>query len=372
MSEPLPLYKQVKQSLLQRIRAGQMVPGDRVPSENDLVKEFSVSRITARQALGELAQEGWVIRVQGKGTFVAEPGASAGRITSGTIGVVVPRLKDAFTTRVIFGVEEVLVEAGFHLVLRSAKTLAQEAASIRDLVQARVVGLIVWPVAGQFVNDEIVSLALDGFPVVLVDRFLRGLQLDCVQSDNLRGGYMATQHLLELGHRRIAYVAGGFQHVTSVEERYLGFRTALRRAGIPQEDGPLWQVPDSGEWSVWRDWLRGKLEQRPDVTALFCENDDVAIKILGCLRELEIPVPERLSVVGFDDKEPVTEAPVPLTTVRQDGSALGRTAARLMLERIAEPTSSIQHVTLPVHLVERSSTAAPPAASGKDGEHALS
>lgn len=356
MSERLPLYKQLGESLVERIRSGELKPGDRVPSENDLVKQRGVSRITARQALAELAHEGWVVRERGRGTFVAESRFAQGRTKSGSIGVVIPRLKDAYATRIVFGVEEALADAGYHLVFRSATNQEEEIESIRDLVRANVEGVIVWPVSNEYVNDELVRLHLAHFPIVLVDRFLRGVSMDCVQSDNLRGGYMATHHLVQLGHRHIAYVAGDFRHVTSVEERYLGFRTALREAKASEADGPLWLIPARGDWCT---WLAAQIEERPDVTAVFCENDDVAMQILRCLQSMGIPVPERMSIVGFDDKDSVKDVAVPLTTIRQDAPNLGRTAGRLLLARIEGRYEAIQHFHLPVELIVRKSTAGP-------------
>lgn len=360
MDQSMPRYLQLKQQLLQRIRSGDFQPGDRVPSEHQLARMAGVSRITAKQALSELAREGWVYRVRGKGTFVSERPRPPERGPVQAIGVVVPYLRSAYSTGVVMGVESVLVEAGYHLVFRSAGTYREEEESVRSLSEAGVHGIIVWPAVGQFVNAEIVRLYLSRFPIVLIDRFYRGLPIDCAQSDNLRGGYLVTRHLLDLDHKHIAFVAGDerLRNVTSVEERHLGFQTALHESGVAASDLLTWPAPDVPDWC---EWLAAQLSEQPDVTALVAENDEIALKLLVTLDELGVPVPGRISVTGFDDEDIAATAPVPLTTVRQDAVGLGKAAARLLLDRIEgrTPATHRQQVILPVELTVRESTDRP-------------
>lgn len=348
---PVPLYQQVKMYVLSRIQSGEYKPGQRIPSEKALAAETGVSRITSKQALAQLAQEGWLVRVQGKGTFVAE--RIPPRKPSGTaaVGIVVPHLRDSFVTGIVLGVEAGLVEAGYHLVFRSADRDEEVTSSIRDLLAARVEGLIVWPPPGEVINDEIVRLHLQRFPLVLVDRYLRGLVTDCVQSDHLRGGYLAARHLIETGHRAIAFVTYNETAATSVEERRLGYAAALSEAGIK----PLapWVVPSGSDWTG--ELLR-RLREHPHVTGLFCENDTVALQVIRGLGRGGVKVPDDIAVVGFDGLTHAAEAAVPLTTVRQDAHRIGREAAHLLLQRIRGGSDGVRHVVLPVELVAREST----------------
>lgn len=392
MGRRAPLYKQLKDSIIKQIERGELRPGDRVPSENELARDAGVSRITTKQALAELAQDGWVYRVRGKGTFVARALPRDERATRRGIGIFVPHLNNPYATRIILGVESELAKEGYHLIFRSGGTPQDEVDSVRDLLRAGIAGLIMWPAPGVYINEELVRLRLARFPIVLVDRYLRGLQVDCAQSDNLRGGFVATKHLLDLGHRQIAYAARSFRNVTSVEERHLGYQAALRAAGVIPRDDHLWIIPHDVDWT---NWLKAHLDQHPNVTAIFCENDSIAVELLESARVLGVRVPQDLSLVGFDDADQVDQAHVPLTTVRQDAAGLGRTAARLLIERIErsrlpgladragraerhertarpdlrEPNGhtakttdepdGARHVFLPVELVVRTSTAPP-------------
>lgn len=350
------MYLQIKEAIQAKIQRGELKPGERIPSENVLAKQAGVSRITTKQALNELAREGWVLRVRGKGTFVTESLPSAAMNNSQAIGIVVPHLNDSYATRIVLGVESALSAAGYHLVFRSGGSREEESESIRDLAKAGVRGLIVWPTPGEYLNEELLQLHLNGLPIVLVDRFLRGLICDCAQSDNLRGGLLATEHLIQLGHEAIAYVAQDFRFITSVEERYLGYQVALRQAGIPFREEWLWLLPESEEWPS---WLRRRLDEHPEVTAVFCENDHVAAELVRAAQALGVAVPETLSIVGFDDIELLGEARLPLTTVRQDATGLGRAAARLLLERLEGRVEGTRQHLLPVELVVRASTAPP-------------
>lgn len=363
MSHKAPLYQQLKESIIEQIRRGELQPGDRVPSENELARRASVSRMTTKQALTELARDGWVYRIRGKGTFVASALPTSERKLPRAVGIFVPHLNNPYATRIILGVEAELAKEGYHLIFRSGGTPQAEVASVRDLLDAGIAGLIVWPAPGEYINQELVRLRLAHFPIVLVDRYLRGLQVDCAQSDNLRGGYIATKHLLDLGHRHIAYAARFFSNVTSVEERHLGYQAALQEAGIQPQDQYVWVIPVVVDWT---EWLKDHLTRYPEVTAIFCENDSIAVELISSAAILGIRVPEDLSVVGFDDADRMDQAQVPLTTVRQDAAGLGKTAARLLIERIqraergdASSPDGIRQVLLPVELVRRASTASP-------------
>lgn len=361
MSERIPLYRQVKQAIVDRIRSGDLNPGERVPSENALAKMMNVSRITSKQALSELAAEGWVVRLRGKGTFVAEPGSDAA--TRGkAVGIVVPHLGDSYATGIVLGVEAELAESGYHLVFRRAQRHTEAVAAIRELANTDLQGIVFWPTPGEYINQALVELYLNRFPVVLIDRFLRGIVTDCAQSDHLRGSFGAVRYLMELGHRHIAFVTRHFRHITSVEERYLGYKSALcERFGESAARDP-WVVVDGRRWDEqFAEWL----EQDRTVTALMCENDDVALQAIDALDHLAYSVPLGMSVVGFGDSSRSTDAGANLTTVRQDPHAIGRAAARLLLERIQKPDGELRQSIMPTRLVVRESTAAPRVAAPK-------
>jgi len=177
--------------------------------------------------------------------------------------------------------------------------------------------------------------------------------LDSVAIDNIAGAFEATRYLLGLGHRTVYYV-GGPDTTVDARERADGWERALREAGAP--------VPEitHGDWSASSGYETGhRLASMPEVTAVFCANDQMALGLLRALAEHGRQVPADVSVVGFDDIPESAYFLPPLTTVRQDFGDLGRQALRLLLERISERQVSADRLPLPPELVVRASTAPP-------------
>jgi DNA-binding LacI/PurR family transcriptional regulator len=178
-----------------------------------------------------------------------------------------------------------------------------------------------------------------------------------VRIDNAAGARLATRHLLDLGHRTVHHVAGPADWPEATE-RVAGWRDTLNEAGahVPSVD------PQS--WNAEAGYLRGQeLARDPEVTAIFCANDRIALGVLRALHEAGRKVPEEVSVVGFDDMPDSGYFLPPLTTVRQDFAELGRRSLTLLLEHMAVPedAESPAHVTVSPQLVVRASTAPPPA-----------
>ncbi len=366
-----PRYVQIAEHLEERIRSGQLRPHQRVPSESELAQQFGVSRITSRQALRALAERGLIYRVPGLGSFVAEPRPAA--LPEGHVaGLVMPRLDTSLATGIMLGIEQVLREAGIHLLFRCAdRQPEEEAKAVRELRAAGVTGLLVWPCEGEYYNPELLRLRVDQFPVVLVDRHLRGIDTDRVHSDNVGGGYQATRHLLQLGHRRIAFVSSPMLYTSTIEDRFHGYELALAEAGLPLDRNLVWEgvrggahTPGVGPTPTVVAAIADFLRQHPDVTGVFAHNDLVARCVLEAAAQLGRRVPEDLAVVGFDDLDLAAAAPVPLTTIRQPSREMGATAARLLLQRLDDPAGPIRAISLPTCLVVRASTVGAEAQEG--------
>ncbi|MBI3947840.1 MAG: LacI family DNA-binding transcriptional regulator [Armatimonadetes bacterium] len=175
-------------------------------------------------------------------------------------------------------------------------------------------------------------------PIVSLEP-LDGVKADVVTVDRREGARLATRHLLELGHRRIAMLHGGMKTPT-MAERHQGFREALTGHGCPLEEAPLIQMDPTtsggvcarGEATAWR-----LLALRPLPTAVLCSNDEVAIGVMKTLAEAGVRVPEEMAVVGFDDIYIAAHLPVPLTTIAQPVEEQAARAVALLFERIEDP-----------------------------------
>lgn len=274
---------------------------------------------------------------------------------SRTIAYVVLDAANPFFTDVALGVEDVAEAADLSLYLcNSHQEPAREASYLVRLEQQRVQGVLITPVDA---DDHLIrELPSRGTPVVLVDRTLPGATHCSVAVDDRLGGRLALDHLVERGHRRIAFI-GGPRRIGQVRDRHEGAVASLTASGLPADAlVDVWTealTVDEGRTAAAR--IAGMpASARP--TAAFCANDLLALGLLqGCV-ELGLSVPGDLAVVGYDDIEFAAAAAVPLTSVRQPRRELGRAAARLLLDESGNPDHVHEQLEFVPELVARAST----------------
>lgn len=271
------------------------------------------------------------------------------------IGVVVPDISNPFFAAVTRGIENVLAPEGLQLALaNSGESLRREAELVLDL-RGRVDGVILAPATETDTIPE--YLAASGTPVVFVDRGLRNNRMfDVVEVDNSAGAAAGASHLVELGHRRIAMISGPLSS-TPGRERHEGFLARLSELGVETSanDVEIADFKEAGGHAA-----MSRLLARPaPPTAVFIANNLMSIGALKAVREAGLRVPHDISVIGFDDLDLGPLLDPPYTVIDRPTIRQGEAAARLMLERLDNPTRPQQSVVLPVHLVVRASTATP-------------
>ncbi|CAN5494652.1 LacI family DNA-binding transcriptional regulator [soil metagenome] len=260
----------------------------------------------------------------------------AGR--SRTIGLVVLDVANPFFTDVARGVESVADEVGSVVTLaNSAESADRERRHLELLLEQRVQGVLITPVDGRTANLE--PFAELGIPVVLLDRGSRTHTMCSVAVDDVLGGRLAVTHLLEQGHRRIAFV-GGPQSIEQVTDRRHGAEQALADAGLP---GTLVVIGTQALQVAEGQQAARRLLQLDDrPTAVFCANDLLALGVLRELTRQGLRVPEDLAIIGYDDIDFAAAAAVPLSSISQPREELGRSGAQLLLEE-AEQGGSHRH-----------------------------
>jgi LacI family transcriptional regulator len=278
-----------------------------------------------------------------------------GRRITGTIGLVLRQSAeqvsaDALLAETLWGVASEVRTSGYRVLV---EPLAPDGGHYSELLLSqRVDGLIV---SGPRVDDEeLVSLVADGFPIILQGS-LPNVAAPSVDVDNRAGARIAVEHLLELGHRRIACITNAPLAYTAAADRLAGYRDALEAAGIARDEGLIEEGAfdaASGHGAMARLLARAGV-----VTACFVASDVVAFGALRALREAGLRVPADVSVVGFDDIPLAPHFDPPLTTIRLPANALGAAAGRVLVDRLAgRPV--IERTLLPTELVVRESTAA--------------
>ena len=283
---------------------------------------------------------------------------SLGRTSN--IAVVAPFFIRPSSVERLRGVETVLAERKYDLVLYNVETQDKRDDVFRKFPRFDTFdGLLVLTLAPE--DEEVERLLASGTPVVLIDA--SHPQLNRVLIDDVRGGYLATKHLLALGHTRIAYISdileSPFRFIGASARRFKGYRQALAEAGI--EFRPAYYRQDLHGVQEAKGLAHELLALSEPPTAVFAASDTQAIGVLRAAEERELSVPEDLSVIGFDDIE-VAEY-LNLTTIHQPLFTSGVEGAELLFQCISkqsEQQCDVLEVTLPLRLVERQTTGPPP------------
>ena len=270
---------------------------------------------------------------------------------SGYLTCFSPNLTDYTFASIIDGAEREAREQGYFLMSSSAPTAATFAELIDELIgSARAEGIMV---INPYADDRHLHLP-PAFPTVFAGARPRAEATDSVALDDVTVSRQATGHLLELGHRRIGIITGPLAEDCS-QDRSLGYEMALNGANLAADPA----LTIEGTWSAGSGYTAFdyfmSLDERP--TAIFAQNDQMAVGIMRAARDAGLQLPEELSVIGVDDIPLAAYFAPPLTTVRQDFAAIGRQAARLLIRAVEDPDASREHLLLPGELIARRSTA---------------
>jgi DNA-binding LacI/PurR family transcriptional regulator len=287
------------------------------------------------------------------------PSPSAAGLASGhtrTVAVIVPRVTQWFFAAIVQGAEEVLRERGYDLLLYNlaGDPSARHRVFETSLLTKRVDAVLVLSLKPS--PDELARLAELGRPVTIVGADMPGWAT--VRIDDQQAAATATEHLIGLGHTRIAYIGGATEGVldyTAPSARLTGYRCTLEHAGLPLQD----DLEEDGEFTVAGGFRAARaLLSRPDrPTAIFAASDEMAIGALRAARELDLRVPEDVSVIGIDDHD--MAGYFDLTTVAQPAHEQGRVAAAQVLAALTGDDWSPEQVILPTELLVRRTTSAP-------------
>jgi LacI family transcriptional regulator len=270
-----------------------------------------------------------------------------------TIGLVALDLRNPFFTELARGVEDAARDNGHLIILCNSDDNAdQERRYLEVLDEQRVLGVLISPIDNR--SETLSWLKERGTAVVLLGRQRR--DFCSVRVDDVGGGELAAEHLLALGHRHLAYLTAPLS-ITPLQDRLKGVRRAMAQHGLTEEACEIIEVGALGAAAEGRSASNKLLQDHPAVTGVICGNDLLALGLIAGLVGQGVSVPERISVVGFDDIEMARQSPLPLTTVAQPKTELGRIATKLLLEEAdLSGAHAHQQVVLQCDLVVRDTT----------------
>jgi DNA-binding LacI/PurR family transcriptional regulator len=321
------------------------------------VSAQTVSRVSNGQANVDDATRTRVLEAMAALGY--RPNGAARALKSGrfhTIGVIMTSLQTLGNIRALDAISAEAARAGFSVLLMPiADTTLPRVSGAYQRMTAQAVDGAVIILQARFLDETAFALP-PGVPVVVIDS-ATSPGYTVVATDHALGARQVTGHLLSLGHRQVWHIAGP-QASFSAALRAESWAAALRDAGLTPPP------PLHGDWTAESGYRHGlTLGRRPEVTAIFCANDQMAVGAMRALRELGREIPGDVSVAGFDDMDVAASLWPPLTTVRQDFDSVGRLSVRRLLAKVAAgPAAEAGTTIVPTRLIIRSSTAAPIAA----------
>ncbi|MFO8039161.1 MAG: substrate-binding domain-containing protein [Sodalinema sp.] len=320
------------------MQSGRFLPADQLPSESQISAELSIARNSVRQALGNLAAQGFVETRQGVGTFCLAPAHAA--TGSRDIALICFSTSQYIFPDLVNGVQATLNRTGYHMILSQTACDAKvEREMLLGLRDRGIAGIVLEPSFGDdgFSNADVVRDLVDaGVPVVLVDNATKDDEFSSITMDDFAGGRHAASHLYERGHRDIGIVHDS-DYLPKIRRRN-GMVELLTERGVevPEEWQVSYRSPHSSLAVQAR--VRSALsvpDHRP--TAFCCSSDDEAMDVMAAATELGLRVPEDISIVGFDNATLASHGRVGLTTIDHPTRYIAELATNLLLHSIRYP-----------------------------------
>ncbi len=275
---------------------------------------------------------------------------------SNTIGLIIPTISNPVFADSTQGVQDCADKRKMQVILgNSYYKYEQEEKLVKTLREKQVDGLII--TTTNLKGNVLKILLEENFPFILLFSTVKRGPLSAVGVDNYRGGYLATEHLITLGHKRIGMIAGSFAITDRSYHRWHGYRQCLKNYCIPYDKEILVQT----EYSLagGRDTVKELLALKKPPTAVFCSNDYLALGAMKGAREMGLRLPDDLSIVGFDDMQTASYLIPALTTIHQPAYKMGEIAAELLFQRMESVAKPVQRM-VESSLIIRESTAIPP------------
>lgn len=325
----------------------------------DVAKTAGVSRQTVSRAIndkGEISpetKERVLAAVEKLGYRPNRLAQSMITRQSMTIGLVVPDITNLFFPEVARGVQDAGRENGYNILLcNTDDDPEEEIINLRSLQDHQVDGIII---VSSLADEENLAKFADGFaPIVLFNRAFSHPNVSLIMTDNKRGGYLATEHLISLGHRRIGMIAPHSSQ-ESKAKRVQGYQEALRAVGI--EPDPDLIVREANTLHGGYQGMKKLLSENPEITAIFTYNDLLALGAMRACWDAGRRIPEDIAIIGFDDISLASMVTPSLSSIHVDKYELGRLSLMRLLSVLSHSENALEPLSLSLDLVVRESTA---------------
>lgn len=329
-NSPIPLYYQLKEQIRQQIEDGTIKPGEKLLSESEMIQKYCIGRLTVREALSQLVNEGFLEKQHGRGTFCKGTPSRSARLN---IDVLLNTSDNYFIPYYIRGINEVLINHNANFLIHDTMNDVNHVGSLLEkILEKGTSGVILQPSMKEedipeYIFELFRRFKSKGIPYFMIDSCYKDIESSYTIMDEVRGGYISTEHLIKLGHKRI----GGIfrRKIRDSIYREKGYRQVLEKYDL--EMHPEWILEDDEKLT---EQLEPLVFGEERVTAFVCYNDEIALKCLRFLKGKGLRVPDDISVMGYDDSFIAETADIPLTTVVHPKDKMAKLAAEKLMEII--------------------------------------
>lgn len=386
-SNSIPMYQVIFNDLFEKIHNGTYKEGDKIPTEKELMEQYSTSRITAARAVQELEKKHFVKRVKATGSFVTpsstwmENSENPARLFQPTIAVIIPSpaANISIEMEVLQGISMACRNHGYSMSIYNNDSDSDENKSpydfekelISELIDLGVVGAIIFPSTTNE-SPEVYNLMIRKvFPFVLLDRQVFGVEASSVSSENRNGFYSIVEDVIRKGHTRIAFVSGNTHESSSRTDRFYGFTRAMNDYKLEIEEKFIIHhlFPENHDNQYYKDiygkneYYQSSIKSMLDTllfhenppSAIVTSNDYIALNIMSVAIDLGYKIPEDISITGFDGLGIRDLFTPKLTTVAQDFLTMGQTSVSLLDQIVKNPHRKTENIEIPTKLVQGNS-----------------
>jgi GntR family transcriptional regulator, arabinose operon transcriptional repressor len=333
-----PKYQVILEDIKSDILSGIYSVGTQIPTENALQDKYKVSRQTVRKAILELSNEGFLRSEKGSGTYVSNQyrAKAGGNAANRTIGVITTYISDYIFPSIIRGIESRLNEDNYSLLLASTNNdVAQEKKALEMMLSYGVDGLIIEPTKSNLYNPNIayyLTFKEQDVPFTMINAYYEELEVPFFCLDDVQSSYLATKELISKGHTRIGIIA----KMDDLQGKYRmkGYIKALGEAKLRFHPEQVLSFDTETKQNLSVTIKNFLNENRGVLTAIVCYNDEVGLEVVNVCRQLEISVPDDLSIVGQDNSYTAKNANIKLTTLTHPQEQMGRDAADWIIKSL--------------------------------------
>jgi GntR family transcriptional regulator, arabinose operon transcriptional repressor len=336
--KPKYQYQVIMNDIKSKILSGEYDVLDKIPTESALQEMYNVSRHTVRKAILELSNEGFLRSEKGSGTYVSNQYQSKSSVNPNkkTIGVITTYISDYIFPSIIRGIEGRLNEDNYSLLLASTNNdVEQEKKALEMMLSYGVDGLIVEPTKSNLYNPNIayyLSFKEQDIPFIMINAYYEELDVPHLCLDDVQSSYLATKELISKGHTQIGLISktddlqGKF--------RMKGFIKALGESKLRFQPEQVFSYDTETKPELHTDLKKFLNENREALTAIVCYNDEVGFVVGNLCRQLNISIPEELSIIGQDNSYIAQNANIKLTTLTHPQEQMGRDAADWVIKKL--------------------------------------